>query len=93
MTPSGVMRLQAGIKVFGKTCVESFLIDLRLKDVNVVELHRLRFSPGPKRSRNEEVCFLGGVPGRSFETPNNNHCPPSPRGFGAAYFALTKISK
>ena len=73
MTPSGVMRFQAGIKVFGKPGVESVLIDFGLQDIDVVKLH--------------------GLPGRSFEMPNNNHCPPSPEGSGAAYFASTSNPK
>ena len=33
------MRFQASIKVFRKTGIESFLIDLGLQDVNIVKFH------------------------------------------------------
>ena len=44
MTSSGVMRFQAGIKAFCETDIESFLIDIRLQDVNIIKFH----PPSPK---------------------------------------------
>ncbi len=36
----GIMCLEAGVKVLCKTGIESIVIDLRLQDVNIIELHR-----------------------------------------------------
>ena len=57
MTCSAVMRFQAGIKIFGESGVESFLVDLGLQDINVIEHSGvpgrsfiLRFSQSSKRN-------------------------------------------
>ena len=39
MASPGIMGFQAGIKVFCKSGVESFLIDLGLEDIDIVEFH------------------------------------------------------
>ena len=101
MTSPGVMRFQTGIKVFCKTGIESFLIDLGLQDINIIELH----PPSPNGFGATDFALLKlrseyGVPGRSsrravaraqrVEMPGTI-ARLRLKGFGAAYFASLKV--